>query len=308
MKRYRRLLGIASLALALTLTTVSCTPGPAILSQHSALPTTASGQDSGLPTTTPLETPTANQKIPVYWLGHSNESVFLYREFSPVPTTDDPIVASLRIMMADKPQDPDFFSVWNEPSQLGASISAKNVITIDISSDAFAQKVDAGIAERSIAQLVYTATASASMSGLIDPSANIGVSILVDGHTGYNAFGHVLLDKPLTRNTGFVAPVWITEPSNGTVTKALPLNVSGSGMSPTGKLVWILEAMEDGKVSHVAMSGTVEISQGPNELGSFNFVLVPPLGNYQVSVFIEDPSRPGVRVGVDTKVLSISAP
>ena len=80
------------------------------------------------------------------------------------------------------------------------------MITIDISADAFGHKVDQGIAERSVAQLVYTATAAAAMAGLVDTTTAVQVSVLVDGHTGYNAFGHVPLDKPLTRNAAFRCP------------------------------------------------------------------------------------------------------
>lgn len=272
------------------------------------MPATAGSDAAAVGTSAPLETPSTNQTIPIYWLGHSNDAVYLYREFLSTPTTDDPIVASLEAMMTQKPKDPDYFSVWNKPSRLGASVSAKNVITVDISSDAFGQKVDQGIAERSVAQLVYTATAAAAMSGLIDPAAAVQVSVLVDGHTGYDAFGHVPLDKPLTRNSSFVAPVWIIDPANGSTYSSLPLKVTGQATSPTGILGWSLATMKDGKPAGVYLSGTVTIAQGPNELGTYSFNLVPPLGAYELSVFIADPATPGMKIGTDTKVVTLTAP
>ena len=305
--RMRMVDKIAIIGLSLSLALVGCTSTE--LDKHDlTMPTTNATTDLGLVTSAPLETATATQTLPVYWLGHSNDDVFLYREFFPTKSTDDPIVGALRAMMSTNPADPDYFSLWNSPARLGASISAKNVITIDISADAFGQKVDKGLAERSISQLVYTATAAAAMAGLVDTTTSIQVSVLVDGHTGYNAFGHVPLEKPLTRNADFVAPVWIIDPANGSTYKSLPLKVAGQGVSPTGKLTWSLSHVIDGTVGGQYSNGTVAIPQGPNELGQFSINLVPPLGSYELSVYIEDPKRPGVKQGIEKKLLTISAP
>lgn len=296
---------IAIVALSLSLLLGGCTSGDGG-KPPMTMPATMASSSAGMVTSAPLETATASETLPVYWLGRSNDDVFLYREFRSSNSADEPIVSALRTMMSGKPLDPDYFSLWNEPSRLGASISAKNVITIDVSSDAFGAKVDAGLAERSISQLIYTATAAAAMSGLVDTSTPIQVSVLVDGHTGYKAFGHVPLDKPMTRNPTFVAPVWIIDPSHGTTYKGLPLKVTGQGVSPTGTLAWSLSLMKDGSVSGEYLSGTVNIPQGPNELGEFTFNLVPPPGTYQLSIFIDDPLQPGRKIGLDTKLVTIA--
>ncbi|WP_219816993.1 GerMN domain-containing protein [Arthrobacter sp. GMC3] len=272
------------------------------------MPATGNVPASSLVTSAPLETAAASASIPVYWLGHSNDSVYLYREFTTPATADDPIVSSLRAMMTRRPQDPDYFSVWNAPTRLGASISAKNVITVDISADAFGQKVDQGIAERSVAQLVYTATAAAAMSGLIDSSSAVQVSVLVDGHTGYNAFGHVALDKPLTRDSRFLAPVWIIDPANGASTKANPLKVSGQGISPTGVLQWSLASVNDGKAGSAYLSGSVTLPAGPSALGNYAFDVTPVPGSYLLSVFISEPETPGKQIGIDTKLVTVEGP
>lgn len=293
---------IATLSLSLAL--VACTPSDTGMVNGSMPPSDATSP--ALVTAAPLETATASQTIPVYWLGHSSGDVFLYREFLPTKSSDDPIVTALRTMMSAKPKDPEYFSIWDSPSRLGASISAKNVITVDVSADAFNQKVDAGIAKRSIAQLVYTATAAAAMSGLVDSSSSIQVSVLVDGHTGYNAFGHVPLDKPLTRNAALLAPVWIIDPGQDSIYKKLPLQVQGQGVSPTGVLNWQLSKASNGKVGGLYLSGTVNIAEGPNELGKFSFSLVPPPGNYQLSVYIQDPKSPDKQIAPDTKMIRIA--
>ncbi|MHA7271726.1 GerMN domain-containing protein [Arthrobacter sp. HLT1-20] len=305
--RFRAVDGLAVIGLSLTLALMGCTEK--VSDQHNVtMPTSTGSTASTLVTSAPLETATAAQTLPVYWLGRSNDDVFLYREFFPTAATDDPIVSALHTMMSAKPSDPDYFSLWNKPSRLGASISAKNVITIDVSADAFGQNMDQGIADRSVSQLVYTATAAAAMAGLIDASSAVQVSVLVDGHTGFNAFGHVALDKPLTRNPAFVAPVWLIDPANGATYRTLPLKVKGQGVSPTGTLAWALSHVKNGEVSDVYMTGTVSIPQGPSELGEFNFNLVPPPGSYQLSVYLADPLVPGRQIGLDTKIVTISQP
>ena len=99
-------------------------------------------------------------------------------------------------MMSEKPLDPDFFTPWQNPRKLATSISGKNVITVDVSADAFNSNLDADMANRAVQQLVYTATAAGASSGLIDSGQQIQVVILVDGHTDYMAFNHVRLGSP----------------------------------------------------------------------------------------------------------------
>ncbi|ALV44898.1 hypothetical protein MB46_04625 [Arthrobacter alpinus] len=297
----------AILGLSASLALIGCT-SQGLNQQSTSMPTSNSSMAQGMVTNAPLETATASQTVPVYWLGSSNDDVFLYREFFPAQTSDDPIVAALRVMMGGDSLDPDYFSIWNNPTRLGASISAKNVITVDISADAFGGKVDQGIAERSISQLVYTATAAAAMAGLVDTTSSIQVSVLVDGHTGYNAFSHVVLDKPLTRDADFIAPVWIIDPANGSRFNSLPLKVAGQAISPTGNLAWSLAHVVGDTVGEQYLSGTVTIPQGPRELGEFSFNLVPPPGEYQLSVYIQDTGAPGGKIGLDTKLVTIAEP
>lgn len=294
----------AIVTLSLSLALVACTANDSGILNVSMPPSDATSP--ALVTAAPLETATSSRTLPVYWLGHSGGDVFLYREFLPTKSTDDPIVTALRTMMSAKPKDPDYFSIWNSPSRLGASVSAKNVITVDVSADAFGQKVDAGIAKRSVAQLVYTATAAAAMSGLVDSSSSIQVSVLVDGHTGYKAFGHVPLNRPLTRNPALLAPVWIIDPGSDSIHKQLPLKVEGQGVSPTGSLNWELSKAANGTAGDVYLTGTVNIAEGPNELGTFSFSLVPPPGNYQLSVYIQDPTSPEKKLAPDTKMIRIA--
>jgi spore germination protein GerM len=203
---------------ALLLSGCIADPDPAVTSANSPTSSSrrAAGTD-GVPTTSaPLETTQSSNKAPVYWIGRSNSNVFLYREFRDVPDDENPITRALRAMMSETPLDPDFFTPWQNPKNLATSISGTNVITVDVSADAFNSNLDADMAQRAIQQLVYTATAAGASSGLIDSGQQIEVVILVDGHTDYLAFKHVKLGAPTSRSAGMVAPVWIIDPQQGT--------------------------------------------------------------------------------------------
>ena len=101
--------------------------------------------------------------------------------------------------------------------------------------DAFNSNVDAAMAERAIQQLVYTATAAAASTGLIDSGQQVQVVVLVDGHTDYVAFNHVRLGAPTSRSAGMVAPVWIIDPQEGNVGADGAVKISGRSTVPGGE-------------------------------------------------------------------------
>ncbi|WP_051388973.1 GerMN domain-containing protein [Arthrobacter sp. 35W] len=306
-RRLRAMVLAGATAVALA----ACAPtGPTAADR--TMPAASGNSSAAVVSSAPLETAQATSKVPVYWLGHSGSEVYLYREFLTANSTADPIEAALAAMTGQKPLDPDYFSPWKQPSKLGVSISGRNLITVDISSDAFAPDVDQGIAERAISQLVYTASAAAASAGLIDGNIAVQVSILVDGHTDYVAFGKVPLSAPLTRTAAFIAPTWITDPQNGT-NESAPLTVSGQGVSATGRLSWQLVKKPVTSTStntpsgppEVYLSGEVAITAGPAQLGKYEFMLNPPAGNYELRVFTPDPADPARQLGLDTKAIFV---
>lgn len=274
--------------------------------QDTTMPSISAQNQIAVASGAPLETASAGQTLPVYWLGHSGDAVYLYREFRTSASSDDPIVAALHNMMTNKPLDSDYFGVWKAPSRLGASISGKNSITVDVSSDAFAQKVDQGIAQRSISQLVYTASAAAASSGLLDTSSTIQVTILVDGRSDYNAFNHVLLNKPLVRDPAFIAPIWITEPPVDATVKEDTLKVAGQVNTTGQKLMWSLTPVSSGYATAGMNSGAVQVvKDAASKTSTFDFDVSATPGNYVLSVYIQDPARPNVQLGLDTKPVTL---
>ena len=215
----------------------------------------------------------SSNKAPVYWIGRSNSNVFLYREFRDVPDDENPITRALRAMMSETPLDPDFFTPWQNPKNLATSISGTNVITVDVSADAFNSNLDADMAQRAIQQLVYTATAAGASSGLIDAGQQIEVVILVDGHTDYLAFKHVKLGAPTSRSAGMVAPVWIIDPQQGTEVGDGRVKITGRSTVPSGKLHWRILKVQDNGDKESYLTGEATAAAEPAASGVFGIAV-----------------------------------
>lgn len=250
------------------------------------MPASPSATDTpgGPATTSPLETTQSSNKAPVYWLGRTNNNVFLYREFRDVPDQENPVTRALRAMMDEKPLDADFFTPWQNPGKLATSVSGKDVITVDVSEDAFNSNLDAETANRAIQQLVYTATAAGASSGLIDSGQQIRVRILVDGHTDYMAFGHVQLGALMTRATGLPAPVWIIDPQEGTELQAGSVKIGGRSTVAGGKLRWQIMRSEQNGTKEPFLTGETTAAPDPASAGLFTLALTLPAGDYEAKV------------------------
>ncbi len=290
---------------ALVLSGCVATPQPGVTGSSSPAQLQSGQASPGAPTTSaPLETTQASNKAPVYWIGRSNDSMFLYREFRDVPDQDNPVTRALRVMMSEKPLDPDFFTPWQNPKKLATSISGKNVITVDLSDDAFNSNVDAAMAERAIQQLVYTATAAGASAGLIDSGQQIQVVVLVDGHTDYVAFNHVRLGSPTPRSAGMVAPVWIIDPQEGTSMQDGAVKVSGRSTVPGGKLRWEILRI-DGSVKTSYLNGNATASTDTGQSGLFSVSVNLGPGNYEVRVSQLRDDNPSQDLNVDTRGFTV---
>ncbi|MCB5294353.1 GerMN domain-containing protein [Arthrobacter sp. SO3] len=286
---------------ALTLSGCVATPQPGITDASSP----SQVLSAQAPTTSaPLETTQASNKAPVYWIGRSNDKTFLYREFRDVPEQDNPVTRALRVMMSQKPLDPDFFTPWQNPKKLASSISGKNVITVDLSADAFNSNVDPAMAERAVQQLVYTATAAAASAGLIDSGQQIQVVVLVDGHTDFVAFNHVRLGSPTARSAGMVAPVWIIDPQEGTSLADGAVKISGRSTAAGGKLRWEILRI-DGTAKTSYLNGTMTASAEAGQSGAFSLSVNLGPGNYEVRVSQLEDGNPAEDLNVDTRGFTV---
>ena len=300
-RRLRPGLLLLVLPAALALSGCVATPQPGITDPGAASQVTSAQAPT---TSAPLETTQASNKAPVYWIGRSNDSTFLYREFRDVPEQDNPVTRALRVMMSQKPLDPDFFTPWQNPKKLASSISGKNVITVDLSADAFNSNVDPGMAERAVQQLIFTATAAAASAGLIDAGQQIQVVVLVDGHTDFVAFNHVRLGSPTARSVGMVAPVWIIDPQEGTSVADGPVKVSGRSTAPGGTLRWEILRI-DGSVKTSYLNGTMTASAEAGQSGAFSLSVNLAPGSYEVRVSQLEEGNPAEELNVDTRGFTV---
>ena len=236
----------------------------------------------------PAEATASKVVMPVYWLGLNGSDVQLYREFLPSQNTGDPIGEAVMAMTTDTPRDDDYFTPWAPASKVSASISSKNIITVDITSDAFKPSLDAGMAHRAVQQLVYTATAAAANAGLTTAGYNTSVVVLVDGKAGYNAFGHEDLEAALERDKTLPAPIWIISPQekDGTETS---VTVMGTAVVREDQLAWSVERVLNGRPETTPVqSGEIKLEAEAGETAMFEVPIELEPGDYNLRVFHGD--------------------
>jgi hypothetical protein len=258
-------------------------------------PTIAAGASPGISgqgatASVPLETSQTSTKSPVYWLGRARDGVYLYREFRDASGNENPVAKALRLMMSVKPLDQNLFTPWQAPKKLAASISGRNVITVDVSSDAFNSSVDEQTAQLAVQQLVYTATAAAASAGVIDAAQPVQVMLLVDGRTDQLAFNRVQLGQLMQRDPSMVAPMWIIDPQAGTTSAHGQLAVYGRTTTPGEQVFWQVSRAEvKGEKAAPLASGHVDAAGAGPTQGQFRFSVNLPAGKYVLRVFPSDP-------------------
>lgn len=252
----------------------------------------ASPTGTSSPTTSPTDTPTTTptesettppaptgelEAIPVYWLGESKVSVWLYREFRTVPDVGGPVASAVSAMTSLEPQDPDYSTPWSPASRVTVTQDGE-ALTVDLSADAFAGSgVGSQVAERAVQQLVWTATAAAQAGG--------PVTITVDGEA-YDAWGAISLGGPMTRDNDVRGQVWIDSPTEGQTVAAGAVTVAGNSRSFEATVNWeVQDASGDVVADGFTMGGANE-TYGPFEFSTTDLAA----GTYTVHVWAEDVS------------------
>ena len=263
-------------------------PTPPVSATGTNAVESAGAQEQGAPaTSTDLPRPL----VPVYWLGDVAGTDKLFREFLEAPDTSsgDPIADAVLKMTSREPLDPDYYSPWQPASSVSSSISTRNVITIDLSSDAFAERLDEDEARLALQQLVYTATAAAANAGLITAGETSSVVVLVDGTAGYRAFDAVELRGEWTRDASATAPVWIIDPQEGVESDTGELTVHGVGPADRREVSWRIDrvvddADQDSPGATLLEEGTAEVSSQDAAVGTYSFTVSLPAGQYEITV------------------------
>lgn len=227
----------------------------------------------------------ATEQTPVYWAGSDEQADYLFREFRTAGQADtaDPVAEAVIMMTTLDPLDEDYRSMWTPAENVGTSVSPNGTITVDLPATAFTSRLSAEDAELALQQLVYTVSAAAVTAGLLDAATAKEVRILVDGQSGYNAFGSVELDEPIVRDTSMAAPVWLIDPQTGTES-GTTVTVFGRVLPEYASARW--EVIPEGE-ERAVKSG--DIDQGKETSAStagteFRASVEVPAGEYTVRV------------------------
>ncbi|RLZ02902.1 hypothetical protein CWC38_08650 [Kocuria tytonicola] len=181
----------------------------------------------------------ATEQAPVYWVGSGDQAGYLFREFRTPESKDvaDPVARAALMVTSAKPSDPDYRSLWSAVSTVGSSVSPDGTVTVDLPAAAFATPLSEQDARMALQQMVYTVSAAVVTAGLLDPSTAKEVRILVDGRTGYRAFGSVDLTDPLPRDPAVAAPVWLIDPQTA-ADPASPLTIFARVLPTVHNVRW----------------------------------------------------------------------
>ncbi len=281
-----------------TSTTTSTAPSrpPVSLPSTTKAPAT-SDTAPGLPQAPPAATITG---VPVYWIGETGGSPRLFREFLTVPDEGGPIASALYAMTRMQPLDPDYATPWTPASRITTTRSGSN-LTVDLSADAvYGTGVGSEMAARAVQQLVYTATAAASVAHMSVTT----VTILVDGRPA-DLWGVVRVGTPTARApvSEVQSHVWVLSPSEGQELAPGRLSFTGYGTSFEANFLWRITSDTGALVAKGhAMGGT-----GDGGFGQFTFDQTLPAGQYVVEMSTDDPSDGASGRGpqVDTKAFSV---
>lgn len=238
-------------------------------------------------------------RLPVYWLENTDSGVFLYREYLDDTRHSEPIGDAIWTLLSADPAAPHRYTLMKPSDEIGVSISNTNVITLDLPAKVFSAHLDEGLSERSIQQLVFTATAAAASSGLLVGQAPATVKILVDGKANAAVFGGHRLKDAYERKTEFMAPIWVIDPQFGTTLDDEKVTINGRTTKfDIGTFYSLQKKDADGKLSIITAQKQV-IDGKIQDDGSFSLVERLSPGSYQLSFW-------GVESGSDVKIGEVS--
>lgn len=271
----RRLIAAAAAGLALT----AC-GGDGASPQADPTPSTSAPTTSSTPTATssasvsPSPTTTERMRVPVYYLGGTQDRPVLFREFRSVPKSAGIVRAAVDAMLRQAPADADYYSLWPSAAKVLGVTTSGTVATVDLSG---AQGVTASKAgeQASLQQLVHTVTAAA-------PSIK-SVRLRFDGATKPTLWGKVdttgAIGRAAQANT--LAPIWVVEPAlNAKVQRTF--TVTGTATVFEATVSWAVT--RPGSSTQLA-HGFVTATNGAPARGDFTVKVTLPAGTTGDIVF-----------------------
>ncbi len=193
--RFVVLLTIIAILLGLLLAVLTRPqPTPAVLSQPTASPA---------PSVTASRTlPAQVRNIAVYYVGRSDG--LLHRELRDLPSAENLLNSVVEAVLTLVPLDPDYRSSWG-PGQVLSVESAGDTVTIDLSTEAYAELTTDELAVQARNQMVF------SVNALVGDADN-AVFFLQDGAAPPDVFASE--EGYTSLNAGVLAPLQISTPRN----------------------------------------------------------------------------------------------
>lgn len=283
----------AALVVAATLLLTSKTPSDDVAGDPPSVTT-----DS--PSVTTDNAPIAGA-LPVYYTVDGPNGRFqLAREFHE-PTGTEPIAAAITDMIGGA-DDTDYQTLWRRQTTVNSAVVEDDVIVVDLGDPALTSSAnDAG--QAAVQQLVYTATAAASVAYDKGDGA-LPVQILVDGAEPPEPLRSQLnLGKPVMREPELKMRqlVQIDNPAQGT-TVTSPVTVDGSAVAFEGTLHWSVSTIDGRPVDEDNATAEECCKFSP-----FTFQVELEPGTYEVAVSDTDPSGgEGFGTTTDTKSFTVT--
>ncbi len=217
--------------------------------------------------------------VPVYFVNDTRAGFRLAREWIPVETSRNAIEAAVIRMVAEPPVRA-YDTLWNRATEVRSVEVRDGAIKVDLSLPETPVVRDE--AELAIQQLVYTATAAAS---LIDRDyGSLPVRILDDGEQ-VDSLGGVDVSEVLRRDAPLDVRqlVQLNSPSEGATVRS-PVEVSGDAAVFEATVQW--ELLQDGEVVDSGFTTTLE----GQRFSAFEFELDLEPGEYTIVITEDDPS------------------
>ena len=250
---------------------------------------------SSSPTPSPTPTPSTSTTPAVvtkafaqYWVADTVKGFRLYREFVPLEITPEPIMTSLKALIAGTPKDSDYVSLWPKETKINSVVVVGNTATVDLTLG----KMNVGSEAESmaIAQLVWTATAA--------QTSVKHIALTVDGKTVESIAGHVDATKPFSRGLTYevLAPVWITSPSEDAQLSAVGFKLSGMASTFEANVAW--KVFQSGKL---VQQGSTTAAQAAPAWTPWSVAIKGLLPGKYMFIAMEYSPKDGSLVAQDTK-------
>jgi hypothetical protein len=234
----------------------------------------------------------ATKSYAQYWVADTAKGFRLYREFARLEISPEPIMTSLKALVAGTPKDSDYVSLWPKETKINSVVVVGDKATIDLTLG----KMNVGSEAESmaIAQLVWTATAAQTSVKQI--------ALTVDGKTVETIAGHVDATKPFRRGLRYevLAPVWITSPDEGAQVSAKGFKLSGMASTFEANVAW--KVFQNGKLVQQGATTAVEAAPAWTPWSVAIKGLQP--GKYMF-IAIEYSAKDGSLVAQDTKIATL---